>query len=71
MVLRSLPIGLRFAVLGAVLVSAIAAAAGWLIATRRGDVIAENRAATGELAQVLAEQTARTLQPVDLMLRTI
>src|ERR1700742_572283 len=71
MTLRSLPIGLRFAVLGAVLVSGIIAAAGWLIVTRRNDVIAENLAATGELAQVLAEQTSRTLQPVDLMLRTM
>jgi diguanylate cyclase (GGDEF)-like protein len=68
---RSPPIGLRLAVLGVVLVSAIAAAAGWLVTTRRSEVIAENRAATGELAQVLAEQTSRTLLPVDLMLRTM
>jgi diguanylate cyclase (GGDEF)-like protein len=68
---RSSLFGLRFAVLAAVLVGGIAVAAGWLVITRYSDVVAENRAAAGQLAQVLAEQTSRTLQPVDLMLRTM
>jgi diguanylate cyclase (GGDEF)-like protein len=71
MVPHSSPISLRLVVLGVVLVGAIAVAAGLLVASRRNDVLAQNQAATGELAQVLAEQTSRTLEPVDLMLRTM
>jgi diguanylate cyclase (GGDEF)-like protein len=59
----------RLVAVGVFLTFAIAIATGWLVTTRRSDDLAENQRAVGELAQVLAEQTARTLQPVDLTLR--
>jgi diguanylate cyclase (GGDEF)-like protein len=62
---------LGLAVLGGVLAVAIAVATGWVIATRRSDDLARSGRTAGELVQVLAEQTARTLQPVDLMLRVM
>jgi diguanylate cyclase (GGDEF)-like protein len=69
--MRVSPTDLRLPILGVVLVAAIVVATGWLVVTRRNDDLAENRRGGAELAQVLAEQTSRTLQPVDLMLRAI
>src|SRR4051812_22509924 len=62
---------LRLALVGAVLVSAIVAAACGLVTTRRSNDLAESRRAASAFAQVLAEQTSRTIQPVDLTLRAI
>jgi diguanylate cyclase (GGDEF)-like protein len=69
MAARLSPTNLRLVVVGVLLVGAIFVAAGWLVATRRSDDTTKNRQAAAELAQVLAEQTSRTLQPVDLTLR--
>ncbi len=61
----------RLIVIGAFLVTAILGAAGWLVLEQRTAAITETRRATANLAQVLAEQTARSLLPVDLTLREI
>ncbi len=63
--------GRPLAIIGALLIGAIAVATGGLIMDRRTDDLAENQRGAAELAQVLAEQTSRTLQPVDLMLRAL
>jgi diguanylate cyclase (GGDEF)-like protein len=61
----------RLIVIGALLVAAIIGVAGWLILAQRAAALDETRRATANLAQVLAEQTARTLMPIDLALREI
>jgi diguanylate cyclase (GGDEF)-like protein len=61
----------RLIVIGALLVAAIVGLAAWLVLEQRAAAIAETRRATANLAQVLAEETARTLLPVDLTLRDI
>nr|WP_294519691.1 EAL domain-containing protein [uncultured Rhodopila sp.] len=61
----------RLIVIGAFLVTAIIGVAAWLILAQRAAALDETRRGTANLAQVLAEQTARTLQPVDLTLREI
>jgi diguanylate cyclase (GGDEF)-like protein len=61
----------RLIVLGACLLILIFGVAGLLIATQREADLAESQGAMTNLAQVLAEQTARTIQPVDLILREI
>lgn len=61
----------RLIILGALLVATIFGAAGLLIATQRAAGLAEGQRAADNLAQVLAEQTSRTLQPVDLTLREV
>jgi diguanylate cyclase (GGDEF)-like protein len=61
----------RLVIIGAVLVSVIAGTAGWLILEQRDADLAEGQRATANLAQVLAEQTSRSLQPIDLSLREI
>lgn len=58
-------------IIGGGLVTAICIAAGWLIMAQRADVLADAWQATGSLARVLAEQTALTIQPVDLTLRDL
>jgi diguanylate cyclase (GGDEF)-like protein len=68
---RLSPTNRRLTILGVVLIAAIFVATGWLVVTRRNDDLAENRRGAAELTQVLAEQTSRTLQPVDLILRAI
>ena len=69
--IRLSPTNRRLAIFGVMLMAAIAVATAWLIITRRNDDLAKNQRGAAELAQVLAEQTSRTLQPVDLTLRAI
>jgi diguanylate cyclase (GGDEF)-like protein len=64
-------IGGRFVVIGVILVAAIAGSAAWLMSVQRTSDLAENRRANANLAQVLAEQTSRSMSPVDLTLRQI
>ena len=64
-------IGRNAVILGTLLVAAIFGAAGLLVALQRVSDLAESRRTTDNLAQILAEQTARTLQPVDLTLREV
>jgi diguanylate cyclase (GGDEF)-like protein len=54
---------------GATLVTTIMCAAVWLIWSQRASDLADSQREAIGIAQVLAEQTSRTLQPVDLMLR--
>jgi hypothetical protein len=61
----------RLVVLGAVLLAIIFGVAGLLIAARRSADLAESEQAMTNLAQVLAEQTSRTIHSVDLTLREI
>ena len=61
----------RLIILATVLIATIFGLTGLLTATQRADDIVANERATDDLAQVLAEQTSRTIQPVDLTLREI
>ena len=61
----------RLIILGFILVSTIGAMASWLIFTQRAAALFETQQASDNLAQVLAEQTSRTLQPIDLTLREL
>jgi diguanylate cyclase (GGDEF)-like protein len=61
----------RLLAIGTFLAVAIIGVAGWVVLAQRAAALDETRRATAGLAQVLAEQTARTLQPVDLTLRDI
>jgi diguanylate cyclase (GGDEF)-like protein len=54
---------------GAILVTMIVCTVAWLISTQRVADLADSQREAIDIAQVLAEQTSRTLQPVDLMLR--
>ncbi|HEY1412045.1 MAG TPA: hypothetical protein VGF36_07885, partial [Rhodopila sp.] len=63
--------GRRLVVAGIVVVAAFALATAWLIQTQRTADLAASRQASAEIAQVIAEQTSRTIQPVDLTLREI
>jgi diguanylate cyclase (GGDEF)-like protein len=56
---------------GVVLWLAIGAVGGSLIATQRTAILDETWQATGNLAQVLAEQTSRSIENVDLALRAL
>jgi diguanylate cyclase (GGDEF)-like protein len=53
------------------LVTVIIGVTAWLIVGQHRAAIVQARQMTGNLAQVLAEQTSRTIQPVDLTLREI
>jgi len=59
----------RLAALGVCLTMVILAAAGLVSAIQRANVLAEARTAVENIALVLAEQTSRSIQPVDLTLR--
>ena len=59
----------RLIALGIGLTMAILAAAGLVSAIQRANVFAEARTAVENIALVLAEQTSRSIQPVDLTLR--
>jgi diguanylate cyclase (GGDEF)-like protein len=59
------------AIVGVLVLMAIAAATAALITTRRAEALEGSRQATANLAQVLAEQTSRSMQMVDLTLREI
>lgn len=61
----------RLMVLSAVLVVTFAGLAGLLAATQYADSLSDTQRNAESLAQVLAEQTSRTLQPVDLTLREV
>ena len=61
----------RLTILGVMLVTLIVCVTGWLIVGQRSAAIVQARQMTGNLAQVLAEQTSRTIAPVDLNLREI
>jgi signal transduction histidine kinase len=61
----------RLVVAGIIVVAALALATAWLIQTQRTTDLAASRQASAELARVIAEQTSRTIQPVDLTLREI
>jgi diguanylate cyclase (GGDEF)-like protein len=61
----------RLVIIGAVTVAAIASSTAWLISVQHTSGLAESRRATTNLAQVLAEQTSRSISPVDLGLRQI
>src|ERR1700722_12937592 len=54
--------------LGILLLAIVFGMTALLIATQRASDLAESQLAMGNLAQVLAEQTSRTVQPVDLTL---
>ena len=69
MMLRLSVSRLRFLISGAVLIGIIVGLAGWLIAARRSALIIESFRRSDDLAQVLAEQTALTFQPIDLILQ--
>jgi diguanylate cyclase (GGDEF)-like protein len=61
----------RLALLGALVVAVIFGATGLLITAEHGGAFSKSLQSTASLAQVLAEQTSRTLQPVDLTLREV
>ena len=61
----------RLVILGLLLMAAIFGAAGLVAASQRANDLAESQLASESLAQVLAEQTSRTLQSVDLTLREL
>jgi diguanylate cyclase (GGDEF)-like protein len=61
----------RLTLLGVMLVAVISGITGWLVVDQRIASIAQAREMTANLAQVLAEQTSRTIQPVDLTLLEI
>jgi signal transduction histidine kinase len=63
--------GRRLVIAGTLVVAALALATVWLIRTQYTAGLAASRQASAELAQVIAEQTSRTIQPVDLTLREI
>ena len=72
MMLTGMPRTSRFLlIVGVMLVAAIGGATSWLILTQRAAIFAESRQATSNLALVLAEQTSRAIQPIDLTLREI
>ena len=57
--------------IGIVIVTAIGGATAWLVLEQRADHLVESQRSTSNLAVVLAEQTSRVIQPVDLTLREI
>jgi diguanylate cyclase (GGDEF)-like protein len=61
----------RLTIVGFILIAVISGITGWLILAQRTADVARGRQATADLAQVLAEQSSRILQPVDLTLREI
>ncbi|MEA2739304.1 MAG: hypothetical protein QOH05_2611 [Acetobacteraceae bacterium] len=61
----------RLIIIGALLVAAIGSTVTWLILVQHEAALTDTQQATTRLAQILAEQTARTMQPVDLTLREI
>ena len=61
----------RLIVVGVSLLVAIFAATGLLVAMQRANALAEGERTTANLVQVLAEQTSRMLQPIDLTLREL
>ena len=63
--------GRRLVALGALLVAAIFGAVGLLIAANHAAYLQESQRGTEDVAQVLAEQTSRTIRPVDLALREV
>jgi diguanylate cyclase (GGDEF)-like protein len=56
---------------GIMVMLAIPAVTWWLISSRRTEALEESRRASANLAQVLGEQTARSMQTVDLTLREV
>src|SRR5712692_6499982 len=67
---RSVP-SRRLALVGIILVGIIVAAAGLAIWDRREESIASYRREITNLGTVLAEQTARSMQAVDLVLKEV
>ena len=63
------PANRRLTLIGITLVAVIFAVTAWLVVGQRTADLAQNEQVTANLAQVLAEQTSRTMQPVDLTLR--
>lgn len=61
----------RLVVVGFAVVASLACVTAWLIVAQRAANLAEKWQANADLAQVLAEQTSRTLQPIDLTLREL
>jgi diguanylate cyclase (GGDEF)-like protein len=61
----------RLVGIGVFAIAVIGAAVAWMISEQRDAALADAWKAGSNLAQVLAEQTSRTLQPVDLTLREI
>jgi diguanylate cyclase (GGDEF)-like protein len=61
----------RLAVLGAILVTVIVGVTAWLVVGQHSAALDQATQTTANLAQVLAEQTSRTIQPVDLTLRAV
>jgi diguanylate cyclase (GGDEF)-like protein len=59
------------AAVGVLVLLAIAAVTAALISSRRAEALDDSRRATANLAQVLAEQTSRSMQTVDLTLREV
>lgn len=64
-------IGRRLVIVGTIVVAALTFTTTWLILTQRAADLDKSRQASADLAQVLAEQTSRTIQPVDLTLREV
>jgi diguanylate cyclase (GGDEF)-like protein len=61
--------GRRLVLIGVFAIAAIAATVAWMIFEQREAALADAWKSGTNLAQVLAEQTSRTLQPVDLAVR--
>jgi diguanylate cyclase (GGDEF)-like protein len=59
------------AIVGVLVLLAIAAATASLIVTQRAAALEESRRDTANFAQVLAEQTSRSMQAIDLSLRQV
>jgi signal transduction histidine kinase len=64
-------IGRRLIIVGTIVVAALALVTAWLVLTQRAATLAESSQASADLAQVLAEQTSRTMLPIDLTLREV
>jgi diguanylate cyclase (GGDEF)-like protein len=65
------PANRRLILICVTLIAAIAGATGWLIVSQRAADLARGLHATTDLAQALAEETSRIVQPVDLTLREV
>lgn len=63
--------GCRLVLIGVFAIGAIGATMAWIISEQRVAALADAWKAETNLARVLAEQTTRTLQPIDLVLREI
>jgi diguanylate cyclase (GGDEF)-like protein len=69
--LRLSPVNRRLSLIGVMLIAVIFGVTAWLVVSQRAADLAQNQQATANLAQVLAEQTSRTMQPIVMTLREL